>query len=138
MKPIIAKTNEIAAASAEHTPSLHLALAGLSLSMLLSSLGTSITNVGLPALAQAFNATFQDVQWIVLAYLLSARLVRVQARMILFWFAAAYTILSAIIFFETFATEQDAGYQLQLLAIPMIGIPSLAFVTLAAIGANRR
>ena len=75
---------------------------------------------------------------IVLAYLLSARLVRVQARMILFWFAAAYTILSAIIFFETFATEQDAGYQLQLLAIPMIGIPSLAFVTLAAIGANRR
>lgn len=71
MKPIIAKTNEIAAASAEHTPSLHWALAGLSLSMLLSSLGTSITNVGLPALAQAFNATFQDVQWIVLAYLLA-------------------------------------------------------------------
>src|SRR4030088_2292062 len=39
--------------------------------MLLSSLGTSIANVGLPALAQAFNASFQDVQWIVLAYLLA-------------------------------------------------------------------
>jgi EmrB/QacA subfamily drug resistance transporter len=47
------------------------ALAGLSLSMLLSSLGTSIANVGLPTLAQAFNAGFQQVQWIVLAYLLA-------------------------------------------------------------------
>jgi EmrB/QacA subfamily drug resistance transporter len=46
-------------------------LAGLSLAMLLSSLGTSIANVGLPTLAQAFNASFQDVQWIVLAYLLA-------------------------------------------------------------------
>jgi EmrB/QacA subfamily drug resistance transporter len=39
--------------------------------MLLSSLGTSIANVGLPTLAQAFNSSFQDVQWIVLAYLLA-------------------------------------------------------------------
>jgi len=39
--------------------------------MLLSSLGTSIANVGLPTLAQAFNASFQEVQWVVLAYLLA-------------------------------------------------------------------
>ena len=52
-------------------PSVRWGLAGLSLSMLLSSLGTSIANVGLPALAQAFNASFQDVQWVVLAYLLA-------------------------------------------------------------------
>jgi EmrB/QacA subfamily drug resistance transporter len=39
--------------------------------MLLSSLGTSIANVGLPALAQAFSASFQQVQWVVLAYLLA-------------------------------------------------------------------
>jgi EmrB/QacA subfamily drug resistance transporter len=39
--------------------------------MLLSSLGTSIANVGLPTLAQVFNASFQHVQWIVLAYLLA-------------------------------------------------------------------
>jgi EmrB/QacA subfamily drug resistance transporter len=44
----------------------------LSLSMLLSSLGTSIANVGLPVLAQAFNASFQEVQWVVLAYLLAS------------------------------------------------------------------
>jgi MFS family permease len=47
------------------------ALASLSLSMLLSSLGISIANVGLPALAQAFSASFQDVQWVVLAYLVA-------------------------------------------------------------------
>jgi len=39
--------------------------------MLLSSLGTSIANVGLPAFAQAFGASFQAVQWIVLSYLLA-------------------------------------------------------------------
>ena len=62
---------EAAAGSAERTPSVRWALASLSLSMLLSSLGTSIANVGLPTLAQAFNASFQEVQWVVLAYLLA-------------------------------------------------------------------
>lgn len=47
------------------------ALASLSLSVLLSSLGTSIANVALPTLAQAFDASFSQVQWIVLAYLLA-------------------------------------------------------------------
>lgn len=51
--------------------SLRWSLVSLSLTMLLSSLSTSIANVGLPTLAQAFNASFQDVQWIVLAYLLA-------------------------------------------------------------------
>ena len=60
-----------AAATVKRTPSVRWALASLSLSMLLSSLGTSIANVGLPTLAQAFNASFQDVQWVVLAYLLA-------------------------------------------------------------------
>ncbi|WP_374700466.1 MFS transporter [Iodobacter sp. BJB302] len=46
-------------------------LASLSLAILLPSLSTSIANVGLPALAQAFNATFQQVQWVVIAYLLA-------------------------------------------------------------------
>lgn len=46
-------------------------LASLSLALLLSSLGTSIANVGLPALGQAFAAPFQAVQWVVIAYLLA-------------------------------------------------------------------
>jgi EmrB/QacA subfamily drug resistance transporter len=55
----------------EWKPSVRWALASLSLAMLLSSLGTSIANVGLPTMAEAFNASFQNVQWIVLAYLLA-------------------------------------------------------------------
>ena len=39
--------------------------------MLMPSLDISIANTGLPTLAQAFGAAFQDVQWIVLAYLLA-------------------------------------------------------------------
>ncbi|MGY2186037.1 Multidrug resistance protein stp [compost metagenome] len=55
------------------TPALSVrwALASLSLSMLLSSLGTSIANVGLPTLVEVFDVSFQQVQWIVLAYLLA-------------------------------------------------------------------
>ena len=56
---------------ADRTPSVRLVLAALSLSILLSSLGTSIANVALPTLATAFAASFQQVQWIVLSYLLA-------------------------------------------------------------------
>ncbi|PRA25809.1 MFS transporter [Pseudomonas poae] len=55
------------------------ALVSLSLSMLLASLGTSIANVGLPSLAQAFDASFHAVQWVVLAYLLAITAVIVSA-----------------------------------------------------------
>jgi MFS family permease len=46
-------------------------IASLAMAMLLSSLGTSIANVTLPTLASAFGAPFQDVQWVVLAYILT-------------------------------------------------------------------
>src|SRR5688572_5121005 len=48
----------------EPTPSAWLALASLSLPMLLSSLGTSIANVALPTLTEAFGVSFQAAQWI--------------------------------------------------------------------------
>jgi EmrB/QacA subfamily drug resistance transporter len=63
--------NEKIAANVKRMPSSRWALVSLSLCMLLSSLGTSIANVALPTLAQAFNASFQQVQWVVLAYLLA-------------------------------------------------------------------
>jgi MFS family permease len=46
-------------------------LGALSLTMLLSSVGTSIANVALPSIAISFHAAFRDVQWVVIAYLLS-------------------------------------------------------------------
>ncbi|MBT9502452.1 MAG: MFS transporter [Burkholderiaceae bacterium] len=72
LKPSLARPDVTAAdRSAAGSASIRWVLASLSLSMLLSSLGTSIANVGLPTLATAFNASFQQVQWIVLAYLLA-------------------------------------------------------------------
>lgn len=46
-------------------------MATLAGSILLASLGISITTVALPTLARAFEASMQHVQWVVLAYLLS-------------------------------------------------------------------
>jgi len=69
MTPLTSPQESVIAAQANAC--MRWALASLSLSMLLSSLGTSIANVALPTLAQAFAASFQQVQWIVLAYLLA-------------------------------------------------------------------
>ena len=52
-------------------PRARWALASLSLAMLMPSLDTSIANAALPSLAQTLEASFQQVQWIVLAYLLA-------------------------------------------------------------------
>jgi MFS family permease len=56
----------------EITHSARGALAGLSLAILLASLGTSIANVALPTLARSFDASFAEAQWVVLAYLLAS------------------------------------------------------------------
>jgi len=70
-KPIVIGRGAVEIEGNEQAPSIRLALAALSLSMLLSALGVSVANVGLPTMAHAFDASFQDVQWIVLAYLLA-------------------------------------------------------------------
>ena len=57
---------------AEPSPAPRWALASLSLAMLLASLGISIANIALPTLALAFAAPFQQVQWVILAYLLAS------------------------------------------------------------------
>lgn len=71
LKTIIAMRDEAASDGVESAPALRWVLASLCLSMLLASLGTSIANVGLPTLALVFTASFQEVQWVVLAYLLA-------------------------------------------------------------------
>lgn len=53
-------------------PGARRALAALSLATLLSALGTSIANVGLPVLARHFDAGFGAIQWVVLAYLVAS------------------------------------------------------------------
>ena len=51
----------------------------LALTMLLPSAGTSIANVALPTLAMEFDASSQDVQWVVIAYLLATTTIIVAA-----------------------------------------------------------
>jgi EmrB/QacA subfamily drug resistance transporter len=68
---VIEERDAAAAERAKPAASVRWALVSLSLSMLMPSLDTSIANAGLPTLAQAFAASFQAVQWIVLAYLLA-------------------------------------------------------------------
>ncbi|MEO7412928.1 MAG: MFS transporter [Opitutaceae bacterium] len=71
LKTLIAEREERLAEPVEPRPSVRWTLTGLSLSTLLASLGTSIANVGLPTMARSFAASFQEVQWVVLAYLLA-------------------------------------------------------------------
>ena len=52
-------------------PSARWALATLSLSMLMSSLGTSIANVALPTFAEVFYTRFHDVLGVVVTYLIA-------------------------------------------------------------------
>ena len=69
--PASASAHAASTAPVTMTPGARQALAGLGLAVLLSSLGVSIANVGLPTLAQSFGASFQAVQWVVLSYLLA-------------------------------------------------------------------
>ncbi len=80
-------------------PSSPLALAGLSLAMLLSSLGVSIANVALPTLAQAFTASFQEVQWVIIAYLLAITITIVIAGRIADLFGHRRILLTGIFLF---------------------------------------
>lgn len=71
MKTVVAGRDQLVKQAAEPAKPVRWALAGLSLAVLLPSLGTSIANVALPDMARFFDASFQQAQWIVIAYLLS-------------------------------------------------------------------
>ncbi|MFB9978223.1 MFS transporter [Mesorhizobium kowhaii] len=75
------------------------ALASLSLATLLSSLGTSIASVGLPSLMQNFGASFQSVQWVVLAYLLAITTLIVSAGRLADMFGRRPLLLGGIALF---------------------------------------
>ena len=70
MTPHLEHTIEQDPATARPAPTVW-AVAALATPILLSSLGAGIASVGLPPLARAFGASFQSVQWVVLAYLLA-------------------------------------------------------------------
>lgn len=79
MKSIILKQREGIRDGEAREASRRWVLVGLSLSMLLPFLGVSSANVALPTLEEAFQASFGQVQWVVLSYLLAITVVIVNA-----------------------------------------------------------
>src|SRR5258705_703710 len=139
LKAIVARRDDEAVAGrAERTPSVRWALASLSLSMLLSSLGTSIANVGLPTLAQVFNASFQAVQWIVLAYLLAITTLIVSVGRLGDIFGRRRLLLAGIVLFTAASVLGGAAPPLWLLvaarAAEGLGAAVLEALTLAFVG----
>jgi MFS family permease len=138
LKPIIAERDETVPGSAQRIPSIRWALASLSLSMLLSSLGTSIANVGLPTLAQVFNASFQEVQWIVLAYLLAITTLIVSVGRLGDIAGRRRLLLAGIILFTVASCLSGAAPTLWLLivarAIQGLGAAIMMALTMAFVG----
>ncbi|WP_295758357.1 MFS transporter [Undibacterium sp.] len=74
MKTHISKLDQIFAESNQAQMSgrsTRWAVFSLALTSLLAALGTSIANVALPNLALVFHTSFQQIQWVLLAYLLA-------------------------------------------------------------------
>lgn len=102
-------------------PSVLGALGCLSLTMLLSSLGTSIANVGLPTFVQAFDAPFQSVQWVVLAYLLAVTTLVVSAGRLGDLFGRRRLMLAGIAVFTSASLVCAAAPSLSTLIIARAG-----------------
>lgn len=89
--------------------------------MLLSSLGTSIANVGLPTFVQAFDAPFQSVQWVVLAYLLAVTTLVVSAGRLGDLFGRRRLMLAGIAVFTSASLVCAAAPSLSILIIARAG-----------------
>ncbi len=114
------------------------ALASLALTLLLCALGSSIANVGLPALAQAFAAPFGQVQWVVLAYLLAITCLIVSAgrlgdllgrRRVLLAGVALFSLASALC-----AVAPSLGILIGARALQGVGAALMMALTLAMVG----
>ena len=114
------------------------ALAALALSMLMPSLDTSIANVGLPTLARAFGASFQQVQWIVVAYLLAVTTLIVGAGRLGDLFGRRRMLLAGIALFTVASLACGAAPTLGVLvaarAVQGFGAAMMLALTIALVG----
>lgn len=119
-------------------PSVRGALAALSLTTLLPSLATSSANVALPTLAQIFGASFQDVQWIVLSYLLAITTLIVSAGRLGDMLGRRRLLLAGISLFTTSSLICGAAPTLWLLvagrAAQGLGAAVMMALTVAFVG----
>ncbi len=103
--------------------------------MLLSSLGISIANVALPTLAVVFDASFQAVQWVVLAYLLAITGSLVAAGRLGDRIGRRKLLRIALIVFTTASVATGLASQLSLVilarAVQGLGAAAMMALTLA-------
>ncbi|MBP6077861.1 MAG: MFS transporter [Xanthomonadales bacterium] len=115
-------------------------LASLALTMLLSSLGTSIANVGLPTLARVFDASTASVQWVVLAYLLAVTSLVVSAGRLGDLFGRRRLLLAGIALFTLASTlcgsVEDLVSLIAARTAQGAGAALMMALALAAVGAN--
>jgi EmrB/QacA subfamily drug resistance transporter len=144
MLKVSSGSDEAAAAAAGGPPSARTAsasapvngaLASLALCMLLPSLGISIANVALPTFAQAFQAPFQHVQWVVLAYLLANTTLVVSAGRLGDLFGRRRLLLAGLLLFTAASALCAAAGSLGLLvaarALQGAGAAALMALTMA-------
>lgn len=114
------------------------ALGGLSVSMLLSSLGTSIANVALPTFAQAFGVTFQAVQWVVIAYLLAVTAMIVSVGRLGDMFGRRRLLLAGILLFLVASVlcglSPNLGLLITARALQGLGAAAMMALTIAFVG----
>lgn len=115
-----------------------LALAALALAAGLSSLATSIVNIGLPSLAEAFSAPLQQVQWVLLAYLVAVTALVVCAGRLADIVGAGRLLLTGIVLFTAASGACAAAPRLELLvaarAAQGAGAAIMMAVSLALLG----
>ncbi|QHG23579.1 MFS transporter [Pseudomonas sp. DTU12.1] len=115
-------------------------LAGLSLCMLLASLGTSIANVGLPQMAEAFAAGFAAVQWVVLSYLLAITAVLVSVGRLGDRFGHRRLLLAGVLVFAVACALCSAAPSLGVLvaarALQGFGAAIMLAMTMALVAAT--
>ena len=126
-------------AAAPRQGSANAVLLSLSLAVLLSSLGTSIANVALPTLAEMFAASFQQVQWVVIAYLLAATALTVSVGRLGDMFGGRRLLLGGIALFTIAslcsATAPSLGLLIAARAVQGIGAAIMLTVALALVSA---
>jgi MFS family permease len=106
--------------------------------MLLASLGTSIANVGLPSLVQAFDASFQAAQWVVLAYLLAITAVIVSVGRLGDLMGRSRLLLAGLLLFTVASALCGVAPSLGLLiaarAVQGLGAAIMMAMTMALVG----
>jgi len=113
-------------------------VASLAITMLLSSLGTSIANVGLPTLARAFGTSFQAVQWVVLAYLLAVTALVVSAGRLGDLVGRRHLLLAGIGIFTAASiacgSVEDLGWLIAARALQGSGAALMMALSMALVG----